>query len=59
MKRSSLLLHALSLHDRVLEPNQLPVSGRVWAFYKGEMSRENFVGNAVSILFALGAGQSH
>ena len=54
MKRSSLLLHALSLHDRVLEPNQLPVSGRVWAFYKGEMSRENFVGNAVSILFALG-----
>ncbi|NWF35843.1 hypothetical protein [Mariprofundus sp. KV] len=51
---SSLLLHALSLHDRMLEPNQLPVSGHVWGYDKECTSREEFVGNALNMLSLLG-----
>ncbi|MDX8407408.1 MAG: hypothetical protein R8L58_03370, partial [Mariprofundaceae bacterium] len=50
----SLLLHALSLNDRVLEPNSLPVAGRVWAYDKEDVSREMFVGNCISMLSLLG-----
>ncbi len=50
----SLLLHALSLHDRVLEPNGLPIAGRVWAYSKDDCSREMFVGNCISLLSLLG-----
>ncbi|OIO75023.1 MAG: hypothetical protein AUJ57_01010 [Zetaproteobacteria bacterium CG1_02_53_45] len=53
MKRSSVLLHALSLNDRILEPNQLPVSGHVWAYDKTDVSREEFVGNCMSMLSLL------
>lgn len=51
---TSLLLHALSLRDRILEPNQLPLAGHVWAFAKEECSREMFVGNCISMLSSLG-----
>ncbi|OIO72268.1 MAG: hypothetical protein CO186_01965 [Zetaproteobacteria bacterium CG_4_9_14_3_um_filter_49_83] len=51
----SILLHALSLNDRILEPNQLPVNGHVWAFDKTDMSREMFVGNCISLLAFLGS----
>jgi len=54
MKHASVLLHALSLDDRMLEPNQLPVSGHVWAYDKGEICREEFVGNCMSMLSLLG-----
>ncbi|GAV20937.1 hypothetical protein MMIC_P1915 [Mariprofundus micogutta] len=50
MKHSSVMLHALSLNDRMLEPSQLPVSGHVWAYDKAEASREEFVGNCMSML---------
>jgi len=50
----SLLLHALSLKDRILEPNQLPLAGQVWAFAKEECGREMFVGNCISMLSTLG-----
>lgn len=53
MNQTSLLLHALSLNDRVLEPNQLPVSGHVWAYEKREVSREVFVGNCMGMLSLL------
>ncbi|ATX79810.1 hypothetical protein Ga0123461_1396 [Mariprofundus aestuarium] len=49
----SLLLHALSLNDRILEPNQLPVSGHVWGYDKEDISREEFVGNCMSMLSLL------
>jgi len=49
----SLMLHALSLNDRILEPNRLPVAGHVWAYRKGDISREEFVGNAMSMLSLL------
>jgi len=51
---SSLLLHALSLNDRILEPNQLPVSGHVWAYDKESVGREEFVGNCLNMLSLLG-----
>lgn len=51
---TSLLLHALSLNDRILEPNQLPVSGHVWGYDKQSISREEFVGNCISMLSLLG-----
>jgi len=54
MKHSSLLLHALSLNDRILEPNELPVAGHVWAYNKTGISREEFVGNCMSMLSLLG-----
>ncbi|ATX81885.1 hypothetical protein Ga0123462_1016 [Mariprofundus ferrinatatus] len=50
---TSLLLHALSLNDRILEPNQLPVSGHVWGYDKEHTSREEFVGNCISMLSLL------
>lgn len=49
----SLMLHALSLNDRILEPNRLPVAGHVWAYRKRDVSREEFVGNAMSMLSLL------
>jgi len=53
MKHSSVMLHALSLNDRILEPKQLPVSGHVWAYDKADVSREEFVGNCMSMLSLL------
>jgi len=52
--KSSLLLHALSLNDRIFEPNKLPLCGRVWAYSKENTSREMFVGNCISLLSLLG-----
>jgi len=54
MMKSSMLLHALSLNDRILEPNRLPLCGRVWAYSKENTSREMFVGNCISLLSLLG-----
>ena len=51
---TSLLLHALSLKDRMLEPNRLPLSGQVWVYEKESCSREMFVGNCISMLSSLG-----
>jgi len=51
----SVLLHALSLNDRILEPNKLPLCGHVWAFEKALMSKEMFVGNCISVLSLLGS----
>jgi len=51
----SVLLHALSLNDRILEPNKLPLCGHVWAFDKASMSKEMFVGNCISVLSLLGS----
>jgi len=50
----SLLFHALSLNDRILEPNKLPIAGRVWAYTKEKISRDMFVGNCISMLSLLG-----
>jgi len=54
MSSKSLLLHALSLRDRILEPNHLPISGQVWAYDKESCSREMFVGNCITMLSVLG-----
>jgi len=54
MSSKSLLLHALSLRDRILEPNNLPISGQVWAYDKESCSREMFVGNCITMLSVLG-----
>ncbi|EAU55524.1 hypothetical protein AL013_01825 [Mariprofundus ferrooxydans] len=51
----SVLLHALSLNDRILEPNKLPLCGHVWAFDKALMGKEMFVGNCISVLSLLGS----
>ena len=50
----SMMLHALSLHDRMLEPNQLPVDGRVWAYAKAHNSKEGFVGHCICMLSLMG-----
>jgi len=50
----SLLLHSLSLKDRILEPNKLPLNGHVWAYNKEKHSKEEFVGNCISMLSLLG-----
>jgi len=50
----SLLLHSLSLKDRILEPNKLPLNGQVWAYNKQSHSKEAFVGNCISMLSLLG-----
>lgn len=50
----SLLLHSLSLKDRILEPNRLPLSGQVWAYNKQKHSKEEFVGNCLTMLSLLG-----
>lgn len=52
--KKSLLLHALSLNDRILEPNHLPLNGYVWAYDKDACSREMFVGNCITILSLMG-----
>jgi hypothetical protein len=49
-----LLLHALSVHDRMLEPNELPLYGRVWAYSKEECGREAFVSYCLSVMASLG-----
>lgn len=50
----SLLLHSLSLKDRILEPNKLPLNGQVWAYNKEQYSKEEFVGNCITMLSLLG-----
>lgn len=50
----SLLLHALSLNDRMLEPNRLPLHGRVWGYAKEDCSRDGFIGHCVTMLSELG-----
>ncbi len=50
----SLLLHSLSLKDRILEPNKLPLNGQVWAYNKEHCSKEEFVGNCITMLSLLG-----
>jgi len=50
----SLLLHSLSLKDRILEPNNLPLNGQVWAYNKELHSKEEFVGNCITMLSLLG-----
>lgn len=52
--KKSLLLHALSLNDRILEPNHLPLNGYVWAYDKTAYSREMFVGNCITVLSLMG-----
>lgn len=52
--KKSLLLHALSLKDRILEPNQLPLAGQVWAYDKSLYTKEEIVGNCISMLSLLG-----
>ncbi len=49
-----LLLHALSLKDRMLEPNRLPLHGQVWGYPKDDCSHEMFVGHCLTMLSALG-----
>ncbi|MDX8410595.1 MAG: hypothetical protein R8K46_01810 [Mariprofundaceae bacterium] len=53
MKRS-ILLHALSVNDRMLEPNDLPLHGRVWAYAKEEAGHDAFVGHCLTLLSLLG-----
>lgn len=50
----SLLLHALSLHDMILEPTALPLQGRVWGYAKRTCGREAFVGHCLTMLSMLG-----
>ncbi|HKJ83320.1 MAG TPA: hypothetical protein VJ961_04780, partial [Mariprofundaceae bacterium] len=50
----SLLLHALSLHDLILEPTALPLQGRVWGYAKETCGREAFVGHCLTMLSMLG-----
>jgi len=52
--KKSLLLHALSLKDRMLEPSTLPIHGHVWAYQKSLYSKEEFVGNCITMLSSLG-----
>ncbi|MDX8377167.1 MAG: hypothetical protein R8L53_04005 [Mariprofundales bacterium] len=53
-KEKSLLLHALSRCDRMLEPSSLPVTGTVWAFPKKECSRNAFIAYCLEMLSHLG-----
>lgn len=50
----SLLLHALSLNDRILEPNRLPLHGQVWGYAKEDCSRDGFIGHCLTMLSELG-----
>jgi len=53
-----LLLHALSIQDRILEPNSLPLLGRVWVYSKEGCSKDLFVGHCVTMLSRLGLSAS-
>ncbi len=48
--KKPLLLHALSLKDRILEPNSLPLHGWVRGYAKDECSREAFIGHCLTSL---------
>jgi len=50
----SLLLHALSLNDRILEPNRLPLHGRVWGYAKEDCTGDGFTGHCLTMLSELG-----
>ncbi len=52
--RKPLLLHALSLKDRMLEPNRLPLHGRVWGYAKEECGCDAFIGHCLTMLSLLG-----
>ena len=49
-----LLWHALSLNDRILEPNRLPLHGRVWGYAKEDCTRDGFIGHCLTMLSELG-----
>lgn len=50
----SLLLHALSLRDRILEPHSLPLQGYVFGFTKVGCSKMAFTGKCLSLLALFG-----
>jgi len=52
--KKSLLLHAMSVHDRMLEPAEPPLLGQVWGYAKAGTSREMFVGHCLTVLSHLG-----
>jgi len=52
--KKPLLLHALSLKDRMLEPNRLPLHGRVWGYAKEECGCDAFIGHCLTMLSLLG-----
>jgi len=54
----SLLLHALSVHDRIIEPRDPPLVGRVWAYDKRRTTPEGFIGHCLTVLGALGIGDA-
>ena len=56
--KNKLLLHALSIQDRILEPNSLPLLGRVWVYSKEGCSKDLFVGHCVTMLSRLGLSAS-
>jgi hypothetical protein len=58
MLKNKLLLHALSIQDRILEPNSLPLLGRVWVYSKDGCSKDLFVGHCVTMLSRLGLSAS-
>jgi len=52
--KKSILLHSLSLKDRMLEPNKLPLHGRVWGYAKEKCSRDAFIGHCLTMLSLFG-----
>ena len=56
--KNKLLLHALSVQDRILEPNSLPLLGRVWVYAKEGCSKDLFVGHCLTMLSRLGLSAS-
>jgi len=54
MMSKPLLLHALSLNDRILEPNSLPLHGQVWGYAKDECTHDGFIGHCLTMLSQLG-----
>ena len=54
LMKKSILLHALSLTDRMLEPNKLPLHGRVWGYAKEQCSKDAFVGHCLTMLGLFG-----
>jgi len=57
--KKSVLLHALSLNDRILEPNKLPLHGRVWGYAKEKCGRDAFVGHCLTMLALFGMQASN